>query len=243
MRVSLNKLFEKTEDVYIVNFKYINAIIESSGVRYAMCGVGVHPDGRVTVMSRGNKFVISKADICEFMYDLPDTIQSLILSNKLIPYTRDEQIGRLDRKKKQRERTAAKKAATKSRYKSYKRDISRGINRPLPTSMWMEKNAIVLKRKMPAEENVVFNGIPKRLRKFAKRQHPFKINGRIYFADIYIKRIGTIIEIDGGYHKNRTDKDKLRDEDFMSIGIKTIRIPNESVHDGTYKEYLKSLKN
>ena len=134
-----------------------------------------------------------------------------------------------------------KKAATKSRCKSYKRDISRGINRPLPTSMWMEKNAIVLKRKMPAEENVVFNGIPKRLRKFAKRQHPFRINGRVYFADIYIKRVQSIIEIDGGYHTTRTDKDKLRDEDFMSIGIKTIRIPNEAVHDGTYKEYLKSL--
>lgn len=241
MRVSLNKLFEKTDEVYIVNFKYINKIIESSGIEYAMCGVGVHPNGSVSILSRGNKFVIGKSDIYKFMYDLEDTISSLVSNKKLIPYTRNEQIGRLDRKKKQRERTAAKKAATKSRCKSYKRDISRGINRPLPTSMWMEKNAIVLKRKMPAEENVVFNGIPKRLRKFAKRQHPFRINGRVYFADIYIKRVQSIIEIDGGYHTTRTDKDKLRDEDFMSIGIKTIRIPNEAVHDGTYKEYLKSL--
>jgi len=243
MRVSLNKLFEKTEDVYIVNFKNINAIIESSGVRYAMCGVGVHPDGRVTVMSRGNKFVISKADIYEFMYDLPDTIQGLILSNKLIPYTKRQQDDRLERKRIRRETTAHNKAAKKERYRSYHKDIKQGINRPLPDPMWMEKNAIVLKSKMPKEEDVVFNGIRKKYRKHAKRQHPFKINGRIYFADIYIKRMRTIIEIDGGYHKNRTDKDKQRDKDFESIGIRTIRIPNEAVHDGTYAQYLKLLYN
>ena len=243
MRVSLNKLFEKTEEVYIVNFKYTNAAIKSSGVDYAMCGVGIHPGGRVTVMSRGNKFVISKTDIYEFMYDLPDTIQNLISSNKLIPYTKSQQDDRLERKKIRREATARNKAAKKERYRSYHKDIKQGINRPLPDSMWMEKNAIVLKSKMPKEEDVVFNGIRKKYRKHAKRQHPFKVNGRMYFADIYIKRIRTIIEVDGGYHKTRTDKDNQRDKDFLSIGIKTLRIPNESVHDGTYVEYLKLLYN
>lgn len=243
MRVSLNKLFEKTEDVYIVNFKYTNIAIESFGIKYAMCGVGIHPDGRVSVMSRGNKLVISQTDIDKFKKDLPDTIQYLLLVGKLIPYTKQQQKYRLERKKIQRENTAYNKAAKEERYKSYHKDIKEGVKRSLPAPMWMEKNAIVLKSNMPKEENIVFKSIRVKYRKHAKRQHPFKINGRMYFADIYIKRISTIIEIDGGYHKNRIDKDNQRDQDFLSIGIKTLRIPNESVHDGTYVEYLKLLYN
>lgn len=34
MRISLNKLFEKTEDVYIVNLKHIDAAIEYSGTNF-----------------------------------------------------------------------------------------------------------------------------------------------------------------------------------------------------------------
>jgi very-short-patch-repair endonuclease len=241
MRVSLNKLFEKTEEVYIVNFKYINTAIESSGVKFAMCGVGIHPCGRVTVLSRGNKYVISKSDINVFMYDLNETVRYLVAEKKLIPYTKDEQTCRLERKRLQRERTATHKAAKDARYRSYRDDIRDGVNRPLPSPMWMEKTAMVLKAKMPKEEGVVFNSLREKYKKHAKRQHPFKINGRMYFADIYIKRIGTIIEIDGGYHKGRTEKDKQRDEDFASIGIKTLRIPNDAVSDGTYTQYLKTL--
>ena len=243
MRVSLNKLFEKTEEVYIVNFKYTNAAIKSSGVDYAMCNVGIHPDGRVTVMSRGNKFVIRKMDLHKFTNNLPDTIQNLLLAGKLIPYTKQQQYDRLERKRVRRETTARNKAAKKERYRSYHKDIEQGINRPLPDPMWMEKNAIVLKSKMPKEEDIVFQSIRAKYRKHAKRQAPFKINGRMYFADIYIKRLSTIIEVDGGYHKTRADKDNQRDKDFLSIGIKTLRIPNESVHDGTYVEYLKLLYN
>ena len=60
----------------------------------------------------------------------------------------------------------------------------------------------------------------------------FMINGRSYFLDFYIPSRKLAVEIDGGYHATRVKEDKLRDNDFNSIGIRTIRISNVQVEKG-----------
>lgn len=54
---------------------------------------------------------------------------------------------------------------------------------------------------------------------------------RVYFADFYIPKLRTIIEIDGPGHRTqeRKSRDIQRDMDFLSIGITTIRIPLRNV--------------
>lgn len=73
------------------------------------------------------------------------------------------------------------------------------------------------------------------------RQVSFRINKKIYFADIFIQTKGIIVEIDGGYH-NESDqkaKDEIRDNDFQSIGITTIRIKNEDTKNRKFMNILK----
>lgn len=62
-------------------------------------------------------------------------------------------------------------------------------------------------------------------------QAPFIINGKIYFLDFFIPSLRTAIEVDGISHSlyNNSDKDRNRDKDFKTIGIKTIRISNDEV--------------
>lgn len=62
----------------------------------------------------------------------------------------------------------------------------------------------------------------------------FMINGRSYFLDYFIPHLKLAIEIDGGYHKTRTDGDRLRDMDFSELGIRTIRIKASSVVSGKF---------
>lgn len=60
-------------------------------------------------------------------------------------------------------------------------------------------------------------------------QAPFIIDDNIYFADFFIPSKRCIIEVDGGYHYQigQIIKDSDRENKFKSIGINTIRIPNE----------------
>lgn len=64
-------------------------------------------------------------------------------------------------------------------------------------------------------------------------QAPFDIDGKIYFADFYLPKFNSIIEVDGDYHRSITqrNKDSNRDCDFMGINIKTIRLLNEETND------------
>lgn len=50
---------------------------------------------------------------------------------------------------------------------------------------------------------------------------------RVYFADFYLPKLKTVIEIDGPGHitKDGKEKDIQRDQDFLSIGISTVRVP------------------
>lgn len=63
-------------------------------------------------------------------------------------------------------------------------------------------------------------------------------------ADFYIPGKKIIIEIDGPIHQKLLLKDFRKDEVFLRMrGMDTIRIKNESVYDGTFKEVLEFLKN
>jgi very-short-patch-repair endonuclease len=60
-----------------------------------------------------------------------------------------------------------------------------------------------------------------------RRQHPI----HRYIADFYCHEIKLIIEVDGGIHRTPENiaYDKLRDSDFLSIGIITLRFTNGMV--------------
>lgn len=67
-------------------------------------------------------------------------------------------------------------------------------------------------------------------------QAPFIINGKIYFLDFFIPSLRIALEVDGPSHDSmlKREKDKGRDLDFKSIGIKTIRISNSECDSFQY---------
>ena len=76
------------------------------------------------------------------------------------------------------------------------------------------------------------------LREKPVRQAFFKIRGRRYFLDFFFKGMMLAVEIDGSSHKARRDRDRRRDADVRSIGIRTIRIKNKAVREGRLYEKL-----
>ena len=59
-----------------------------------------------------------------------------------------------------------------------------------------------------------------------KQQVPFKY----YILDFIIPNRLLVLEIDGGYHTTRSEKDKKRDDFCKRLGLKVLRIKNENVH-------------
>lgn len=59
-----------------------------------------------------------------------------------------------------------------------------------------------------------------------REQIPFKY----YILDFIVTNRLLIVEIDGGYHKNRSLKDKKRDIFCNEMGLKVLRIKNENVN-------------
>lgn len=105
---------------------------------------------------------------------------------------------------------------------------------------WIKSTRKELFEKVTESENRVFKKLYSALGKRVKRQKPFVINGKSYFADIYIKSMKLIIEVDGGYHKllEQQEKDEIRDKAFESVGYKTIRVTNEQAHDRKFMQGL-----
>lgn len=66
------------------------------------------------------------------------------------------------------------------------------------------------------------------LREFKfRRQHPLAN----YIADFYCHALKVVIEVDGGIHERREQKeyDKFRDSDMVQFGITVLRFTNEQV--------------
>lgn len=105
---------------------------------------------------------------------------------------------------------------------------------------WIKSTRTKLYKSVTESENRVFKKLYSAFGKRVKRQKPFVINGKSYFADIYIKSMKIIIEVDGGYHQllEQQEKDEFRDKAFSSIGYTTIRITNEQAHDRKFIQGL-----
>ena len=71
------------------------------------------------------------------------------------------------------------------------------------------------------------------------------IDGKVYYADLCVKSLKLIIEVDGGYHNTdaQKKKDEERDKAFASIGYKTIRCSNEDACSKKFaNELLKTIE-
>lgn len=94
---------------------------------------------------------------------------------------------------------------------------------------WTAKNKKELDKKSTKSELSMFKCLQRTFKNRVKAQQPFVINGKVYYADLCLKSLKTIIEVDGGYHDTEEQriKDAKRDEAFKSIGYTTIRVTNK----------------
>ncbi len=64
-------------------------------------------------------------------------------------------------------------------------------------------------------------------------QQPITTGRKLYFADIYLPEIKTIIELDGGYHytKLQRRKDDNRSAGIWRLGYHVVRLSNHDARD------------
>lgn len=107
-------------------------------------------------------------------------------------------------------------------------------------SKWIDDTYKELKKTSTKSEEQLYHRLERCLGKRIKRQAPFVIDGKVYYADLCVKSLKLIIEVDGGYHStaHQKIKDEKRDEAFKSIGYTTIRCSND---EATSKNYSKEL--
>lgn len=60
-------------------------------------------------------------------------------------------------------------------------------------------------------------------------------------VDFYIPKKKVIIEVDGGYHNDIVAKDAHKDFTWQKMGYKTVRITNDEVLNGSFKQKLRFL--
>ena len=103
---------------------------------------------------------------------------------------------------------------------------------------WIEETTIrLLKGRLRPER--MAGDVLKKVFPLVYEQPFFMIYGRSYFLDFFIPDKNLAVEIDGKCHKKRKEVDLLRDADFKSIGIKTIRIKASDVLNGKTFEILR----
>lgn len=76
-------------------------------------------------------------------------------------------------------------------------------------------------------------------------QHRIDYNNSFIIVDFFIKSIKMVIEIDGGYHKVQTQKNKdiERDKFLKENGYKVLRVFNEDVDSFEIKHIVKHFRN
>lgn len=97
---------------------------------------------------------------------------------------------------------------------------------------WIDKTKEENLCKSTHAERFLYRNALKRYGNRVKAQYEITVNDHIYFLDFYIRAMHVAIEVDGGYHGSieQSAKDRERDANLASIGIKTIRIKNEQVY-------------
>lgn len=65
------------------------------------------------------------------------------------------------------------------------------------------------------------------------RQYPIKTARKIYYADLYIPELHTILEIDGGYHTiaSQKKKDINRSNALWKLGYHVLRLSNKDAYN------------
>ncbi len=67
------------------------------------------------------------------------------------------------------------------------------------------------------------------------RQHPivFKIDGkeRFFIADFYCRERKLVLEIDGAIHIKQKEYDHFRDLIIQELGLRVIRVKNETIEN------------
>lgn len=101
-----------------------------------------------------------------------------------------------------------------------------------PSDKWIRQHRAELSSKCSDAEKAAYNNIV-RLGFTVIRQYPIWTKRKIYFADLYIPKLKTIMEIDGGYHF--TDKQKRIDGNRSSglrrLGYHVVRLNNHDAHN------------
>lgn len=85
-----------------------------------------------------------------------------------------------------------------------------------------------LRARMTPEEEIVWSCL--RVKKLGvKFRRQAIIRG--WIVDFWCPELRLVIEIDGKWHASRRYYDTFRDSELMRLGIKTVRISNELVHE------------
>lgn len=92
-----------------------------------------------------------------------------------------------------------------------------------------------LRRRQTRAEAVLWEAVRDRQlsgKKFL-RQHPviFELNGRERFLvpDFYCHEAGLVIELDGGVHQKRKERDAIREEALTDLGLRVLRFKNKTI--------------
>ena len=96
-----------------------------------------------------------------------------------------------------------------------------------PSFKWIKRRRQELLGRTTDAEKSAFNNLV-RLGFSPVRQFPIWTGRRMYFADLYIKEIKTIIELDGGYHYTSRQKrlDNNRSNGLWRMGYHVVRLSN-----------------
>lgn len=112
----------------------------------------------------------------------------------------------------------------------------RGIDGMALEGFVRERRRVLIQKATVPES--VSASLMKRFDEKPLRQAYFRIRKRSYFLDFFFPSRMLAIEIDGSSHKYRKERDRQRDADFRSIGIRTIRIKNADVMNGKLEEKI-----
>lgn len=119
-------------------------------------------------------------------------------------------------------------------HRNYLLDLEYVGGLPIPESrkQWVEARMYELRASATYAEINMADILIRHQVKFI-HQCPFVFDGKIYFADFFIPDRRLVIEVDGEYHYENTqrDKDRARDIEFKSRKIDVVRVSNNETKD------------
>lgn len=167
--------------------------------------------------------------VSKFMY-----LGQNILIPELIECDREEYHERVDSIWSQQKRESVEKKEVekeishKKMFKSQEKIVASNRDE------WIKKVREQLLEKQTKAESMLYEYLDTLGIKYTPQKH-LLCNGKNYFADAFIPSVYGIIEMDGEYHKTPEQKikDKERDYNIKSYGIKVCHCDNEEAYDIT----------